>query len=600
MNRATPDQMRRLVRGHPFEMAVLGAAVLYAALQLSPSSYALALAQLGESVSPWAGTPQPIRSDEWAILTPLVEATVNNHHHVVNATSFYGESLLSIFGLPIANWGIAFKPQLWLFFITSPSFAYSVYWASMAALMMVGWSLLLRQLDFSRKIAALVSLLLFFSPFVQTWWTIFDSQLAFLPWIVLAAIGLRSNVAVALALTLLVPMWLLSFLYLPGVPPLIFLAVVLCLAFRASLFNPRRVLAVVSGGAVGAFIAFVYYHPVLDDYANSVFPGQRWINGGGLMDWQALSQVLPGITTERYTPLVGPNICEISTVCSWLPLLALCMADVGATRRLYPHDKILRRDVRRVGVLIAATLTITLWQLTPYFVPLSYLFGWGVSPEQRTLFASGALLVLAAGYAMDRLPIRVSAGRLSAFGVLVVASWLLASELLQPIHALELRDELLVLVPLAAVFPLVLHAGARQTDAWRTTLVLVALLPMVVGWSLFNPVQRTTEMFRRPDTAITRSLNALQARRPDGAIAVPGFAGAVLNGVGYRSVSHVIPTPSPSLFVPYFSYLDKNEFNVLFNRYENVGVADVDAPRLITADYVQLPIKTMARYAATP
>ena len=577
-----------------------GLAVIYAVLQLSPSSYALALAQLGRHVSPWLGHPQAIRSDEWAILTPLFQAAVNNGLAERNATSFYQESLLSIFGLPLLNWGIIFKPQLWGFLVLPPSFAYSFYWAAMAALMLVGWSLLLRRFGFTRKIAALLSMLLFFSPFVQAWWTIFDSQLAFFPWVVLAAVGIRSNVLMAIAVSLLIPIWWISFLYVPGLPPLFYLGFVLCCAFCFKSFTWRRLAALAVGGVLGAGIAFLYFRPILGAYAHSVFPGQRWIVGGTLPRWIALSQVLPGTTTEFHASLIGLNICEVSTVATWLPVLALCIMDVGGIKRGIATDPEMRQDLKRIGFLLVALAALTLWQLTSWLGPMSYVVGFGLSPEQRTLFASGALLVIAAGYAVDRLPICVSVWRLGAFASVVLASWVVASFRFQPGGALVPRDELAVLIPLLALLPFAMTSDKSNMTAWRPAIVLLAITPVVMVWGLYNPVQRTDVIFRKPRTNVTRSLDLLAEQRPDHAIAAPGFSGGVLNGMGYRSVTHIIPTPSPNLFRRYFGTIEERDFNVYFNRYMNVGVADVKSPTLVNADYLQIPIQTMSRYAAVP
>jgi len=70
--------------------------------------------------------------------------------------------------------------------------------------------------------------------------------------------------------------------------------------------------------------------------------------------------------------------------------------------------------------------------------------------------------------------------------------------------------------------------------------------------------------------------------------------------VGYRSVSQIIPTPSPQLFRRYFPRIKRDQFNYLFNRYATFAVADVTTPTIVTPDYVQLPLETMSRYAAVP
>ena len=148
-----------------------------------------------------------------------------------------------------------------------------------------------------------------------------------------------------------------------------------------------------------------------------------------------------------------------------------------------------------------------------------YFLAPGLSTEQRTLFASGVLVVLGAGYALDRLPIHVSLWRLGLFATMcAVRSPRLAVCSLP--DEFVWRDELLVLLPVAALVPFVLSSGVgASARVWRAALVVVALIPVAVAWGPFDPVQTTTVMFRKPDTAVTKSLNALAEERADGAIA---------------------------------------------------------------------------------
>ena len=482
------------------------------------------------------------------------------------------------------------------FFVPAP-LAYSFYWAALAVLMLVGWSLLFRAFGFRPSTAALTSLILYFSPFVQAW-SGPQPAMAFFPWILLAVVRIGSPLRLVLALAVLVPMWWLATFYVPALPPLLFLALGLALAFRPEVFAWRRLAATVAGLAAGAAIAIAYFAPVLRAYASSEYPGQRWVTGGGLSLWHVASQLLPATTTEGYRNLIALNISEAATVASWLPLLALCVVDLGAVSRSYRGDQALARHVRAIGVLLGTWALLTAWQLLP-LTPLSYAFGLGLSPEARTLFASGTLLLVAAACAVDRLPIRVTPARIATFVVLVVGGWLLASLDLQPTNELIARDELLV-IPLALLTAAFAGVGMRtSTTALRVAILTVALVPTAVGWGLFNPLQSTRVMFRKPDTTTTRRLDALAATRPDRAIAVEGVADAILNGVGYRSVTHVVVTPSPRLFRRYFPELEDDEFDRIFNRYAHVSLTAADEPFVASVDVIRLPLSTMARHAAT-
>jgi hypothetical protein len=463
--------------------------------------------------------------------------------------------------------------------------------------MLIGWSVLLRELGFGRTVAGFTSSILYFSPFVQAW-SGPSPLLALFPWVLLALVRIQSPRRIALALALLVPVWLLGMFYPPALPPLLFLALALCIAFRPEVFSLRRLAGALVGTTVGLLITFAYFAPVFRAYADSVYPGHRWATGGDLSVWQVASQFLPATTTEHFTNLIAPNISEAATVSSWLAVLALCAVDVGQIRRRYGNDPALRQDLRRMAVLGLMWALITLWQLVP-FPPVSYVLGFGLSPEARTVFASGALLLIAAAYAVDRLPLRITPVRMVVFAAVVILAWLVASLDLQDTNELTFRDELLVVPLVAGIAAFAWVARGASVHTTRVAILVVALFPTMVVWGLFNPLQSTQVMFRKPDTALTRELDGLAATRADRAIAVSGSADAILNGVGYRSVTHVMATPSPHLFRRYFPGLDNEAFNEIFNRYAHISLTDEAEPRIVNPDGIRLPIRTMARYAAT-
>ncbi len=391
----------------------------------------------------------------------------------------------------------------------------------------------------------------------------------------------------------------MSNLYVPALPPLVFLGIALCIAFKPNVFRWKRIVAVAAGSAIGGAVALSYYAPVLSAYASSEYPGQRWIVGGGMSAWQVASQFLPATTTEGYTNLIAANISEAATVATWLPLLAVCVVDFGEVRRSYVQSPSIRRSCRAIGVLVAMWAVLTAWQLLP-LAPLSYLLGLGLSPEPRTLFASGALLLIAAACAIDKLPIRLSPRRLTVVALAVVAAWLLASVDLHSSNQLVARDELLILPIVLVLAGVSVIARRPRETSLRVAVLATALLPTAVGWALYNPLERTDAIFREPDTQVTRELDRLAATRPDGAITGFGFADAILNGAGYRSVTHVITKPSPELFEPYFPDIDDETFEAIFNRYAHVSLTRRPAPYVAGEDAVRIPIDTMKRFAATP
>ena len=111
------------------------------ALAWTPSSYGVVLRQLGapEAGLIW-GEPQEIRSDEYAVWTPLVQATTRNSGARHNATSPYGEDLRNFNALPLWDWALPLKPAMWGFYgPLDPARAFAWSWALPLVAFLLGW-----------------------------------------------------------------------------------------------------------------------------------------------------------------------------------------------------------------------------------------------------------------------------------------------------------------------------------------------------------------------------------------------------------------------------------------------------------------------------
>lgn len=103
--------------------------LIYICFELTPSSYGMFLDVLqAPEAGPVVGISRGIRSDEWAVATPLFQACIRNGFRRVNETSFYHEDLRNFTALPLKDWSLIFKPQLWAFFVLPPALAYSIYY----------------------------------------------------------------------------------------------------------------------------------------------------------------------------------------------------------------------------------------------------------------------------------------------------------------------------------------------------------------------------------------------------------------------------------------------------------------------------------------
>ena len=609
VRRGGGDRVRRrlraaavTVRRHPLEVLVGTVAVLSVALALSPSSYALALAEVGAhpAGSPYLGTPRMERWDEWAVSTPLVQAVVRAGFGAVDPTSFYGESFRNLVSLPVMDWGYAFRPLHWGYAVLPPAWGFSFFWAAAAAATVVGWHRLLVRCGVRYPIAAAASIALFFSPFVQSWWTGLAPLLALFPWILLCVGGRGPVGPRAVLLAYLCASWVVSSAYLPGLVLLAFLGLVLVGAFLLDR-STRRTLPVLAGSAVvGGAVGVAYLWPVLRTLARTVYPGDRVVPGGALPAVQWLAQFVPLATTHGFGALLPGYLPETVAIGSFLPLLAIATTDLARVRR-----ECSPRDLRPLVVLAAAFVVVSAWQVLAVAGPVGTLFGWDRAPEQRSLLVSGPLLLVGAAWALSRLPQRIDPRRVLVLGLLVAGATGLGALLLSapggPTLRTASRDGLLV--GLVSVAVVAAGAGLASVPALRrrcgTGLVgglvaLAAVVPVAAMWATYNPVQDSRAVFRPVDTPRTRGLDAAAARRPDGAVAEP-FPGAVLHGLGYRSPLTALPLPQVATFRALYPELDDAAVNHLFNRYVELGISDRPEPVLVGDGVVLLPADVLER-----
>ena len=256
MSRLPEDRITRW-----FLVAVALAGIIYACLGLTPSSYGLVLVQIGApEAGPVAGSARMIRADEWAIATPFFQAAVRNRFQRLNQTSFYREDLRNFYALPLADWSLVFKPEIWAFFLVPPATAFSIYYALFMCGFLAGYQLLFLRLGVPAWLAVAAAVMMYFSGLTQFWWTTFAPLVSGLPWILLillASVSWWKKAIVfawafpALVLSLTYPMLLLTFGW--G-------SLILILAFRRPLLrSPGDIAAIASGVLATAVALYAYY-----------------------------------------------------------------------------------------------------------------------------------------------------------------------------------------------------------------------------------------------------------------------------------------------------------------------------------------------------
>lgn len=592
-----------------FSLVVVLLGVVYVGLAWTPSSYGLVLSKIGlKGEGLVAGKPKGIRSDEWAVWTPYTQAAVNNGFERFNQTSPYAEDLRNFNSLPLKDWALPFKPQFWLFFVADPATAFSFSHALYLVLFLVGYHRLLRAFGFSPGWSAAASVLLFTTSFVQMWWTTVGPVMAVFPWLLLLVLTPWGPLARGLAAFWLTAFWLLAHLYPPMIISLAFAGLALLAAFRPEALHPRRLAAPLVGAALAGGLAWLYLSDMIPVMAATVYPGARVSAGGALPVWHVVSQALPTLmVTTAYQPVLAANVCEAAAVGTWMLPLLLVFADHRAwAARLVAATPEDRRRLWQLAVLLAMLAAMTAWEVAPIPAWAGKVLLWHMVPGARMLFASGLLALVIVLLLAQPAGLRLTPRRFAIFAGLTLSLLMVKLWLGGPAPWKEWKD----LLPLAGLGVVALAAHRRPRLAGEEgaggagiggagvgggAVLAAALLANVVAFGGFNPIQSAKPIFARHDTPMLRDLAERQAAHPSGWLVVDGHAGATLNGLGFRSISHVLAAPKLAFFREIFPDMPDDAFNTAFNRYAHVQpTSEVGVPVSPQLDVVQVPLAAFA------
>ena len=565
-------------------VALVLACLVYVGNAWTPTSYAISLQTVGaEDTGLVLGTPRPIRSDEFGLFTPLLQATVNNDYRRFNATSLYQEDLRSTVSQPLRDWGMLFKPTSWGFLFLSPAYALSLYYCATMISFLVGYTLLFRRGGIGRWESMLLATGLFFTPFAQYWWTSFGPLIASFPWILVVAAHRNTWWKLPIFYWAACS-WMLSFFY-PGVIATSAFVGLFMAACHRWVRGWKEWLALGCASLLACLTVVVYLRDYLTATQNTLYPGVRRFSGGMESFGHWLSVWAPNLhidllSQESLTPL---NVCEVSTLGTFYGLALLFFMD---WRRLGEGRW------KKLLVLSLPVGLMWLWMLAPIPQSVGRLLLWDWVQPQRMQFAMGFALLWLLSQAAKDLGLQITWPRSIALVEVVVAAWYFKAQPRPDLWEAAWRD-------LAFIAPviIVMLASPWLSPRWKNRGLLAgSALAGAVAFGVFNPLQSAKPIFKRPWSARFAQFDAQVAADPDGVLRDGrGFFGAQLNGWGYRSVGHFLLTPHFDHFRAMYPDMDDQHFNFIFNRYAMYLIDDVPAPFVRSENAVILPLSDALR-----
>lgn len=560
-------------------LLVLGS--IYISQAWSPSSYGHVLNKIGvaDNGVVW-GHPRAIRSDEWSVTTPLTQAAVRNNFNPINNTSYYQESLRINYGLPLHDWGIIFKPSMWLYGLVDPAYAYSFYyWFNLCAFI-IGYALLFRKCGIEPLDSYLVSTGIFFTGFVQFFWNSNATLLSYFPFLILLASS-RINYSLKFILfTWSGATWLIGNFYPPIFISCFLISLFILLAYDSDSFRWSNIAVVLTASLLACTISVTYLWEYLQATINTSYPGQRTSVSGYYPLHLFLTQFWPtALFNQNYDPAVTyTNITGIGVIGQlWFFFLPFLLAWNKSTVFTLSKDK-------PFLFLLSGYLITVAWMMFPVPEILAKISLLNRVPPERMIFASGLLLCAIALHLYKSVGLHPGAGQLRIsvsifFYCTVIYLYFLFFPSKSPQDFIRLDIALIVLT-------ISFYLLASRFTSKLTALLFASLISNLYAFGRFNPVQSAIPIFEQRHTLFHQTLD--KHINSDGVLTVqhPEFIGATLNGMGYRAVAHLNAYPQWDLWS---ERALSEEDHRLLNRYAHIRLHSSPSIFLLENDQVGLP-----------
>ncbi len=243
-----------------------------------------------------AGTPRPIRSDEWSVNTPFMVAQSHHGFSPVSDDSIGNHDLNVVDEVPSTDWSTFFRPWGLPALVLDLEHGFAARWWLMSLVLLLGAYLLLLALTDRTDVAVLFSLAIWLSPFFQWWYAADGLDIAGMGMLCVGAFlySLRASSvprrAGWLALAAYAAISFVLLFYPPfQIPAALVLGIVgVCYVvgrWSELGLTARRLtidlgaLAIVIFGVLGAF--YLHARGTIVAINTTVYPGHRRATGGG-------------------------------------------------------------------------------------------------------------------------------------------------------------------------------------------------------------------------------------------------------------------------------------------------------------------------------
>lgn len=544
--------------------------------EISGSSIGLLLDAMGVDGTSIYGVPRPIRSDEWALFTPMALSQCvtdgGSFSYYQDAMRGIPTDMFCIYGQPV--WDIAeiFRPFQWGYLILGASRGLAFYWCGrFVFLFMVSFEFAYRFLTDESKILSFGYACLVALAGVVQWWFSINNLVEILLFGQLALVwgqcylrtkSYRSRILYALGIAWCLGVFLLAFYPAWQIPfGYVFLVCLIALLIREARHSELRWIdALICLGMIAVVVAaaaYVFLYKSWDTVQtvlNTAYPGHRESYGGG--EWRHFFIYPLGVVAPLSQTGLTPNVCEAASfytafpLCIVLPILTLRNRNRQVNRRL----------------LVCALLTVVA------IIGCYSVFGFPELLAKYTLMdkTTGSRAVIAVQFAMLML-LFCSLDRLESADRKKLAGAFVISLVLETVGCYLAMPEagmtkIAVSVVVLALFMLALFYMLVKVKPYL--FCCACLVVALLSGALANPIRGGVEAFFDNDLAsVVQELGTDEDKWA--VIGRPTTDNNMLAGWGERTFNSVNAYPQ----IETWRLIDPaGEYDEVYNRYAHINI----------------------------
>lgn len=558
-------------------LVAIGIFVLCVIFEINGSSLGMWSSYLGQAdTGNLLGVSRGIRSDEWAVSTPMM---MSQYYNTEGAFPYFGNivrgtstDMFMVYGQPVLDIAIVFKPFYWGYLFLSAGKGLAFFWyGRWIALFVVSFEFFMLITNKDKKLSFLGACMLAFAPVVQ-WWFAINGLVEMLVYGQLAIIMLKKYMTIektgirflsALVIFICAGGFILT-LYPAWQIPMAY--VILALGIWVIMENHQGVqiykkdiilLVLLLLTFLGIFIhIWNLSKETIELVMNTTYPGKRIETGGGC--WKQFFNYTSNIWYALLGKGTGINVCESAQFIDFFPMCYIIPGYVLIKEK--KKDNLLK-------VLLLLSTFLIVWCNIGFPMLLAKVTLMSYSTAERAYIILGLVQILLLIRSMSVLELKCSLRKASLSALVVSVIVIGTGEIIWEDYYPSIKYFILTFIIFFVLFLLIVRAGDKR---YRVFFSIICSGMLICTGALVNPIRQGVGTIYA--TEEIKTIEEISYEDPKGLWIIEGL-GFPYNNIGIMAGAATINSTNVYPDLERWKLLDHDgKYEDIYNRYAHIIV----------------------------